>query len=94
MLCRRQIKDTAKGLVEKVYALEEGGSTALGPAVVAAVGIASNAAGSRVRLRHARHHLWLVASGIDTDSNGGVLAARLWCVPTASRTWGWVRWTR
>lgn len=42
------IKETAASLTSKVYGLSEGGATALGPAVVAAVGVASNAPGSRV----------------------------------------------
>ena len=42
------MKDTAGALVDKVYAVSEGGSTALGPAVLTAVAMASASAGSRV----------------------------------------------
>ena len=44
------VKDTAGALVDKVYAVSEGGSTALGPAVLTAVAMASASAGSRVRV--------------------------------------------
>jgi Mg-chelatase subunit ChlD len=37
-------------LVNKIYSLEENGSTALGPAMALAVGIAAKAAGSTVMI--------------------------------------------
>ena len=49
------VKDTAGALVDKVYAVSEGGSTALGPAVLTAVAMASASAGSRVRVCPASH---------------------------------------
>lgn len=44
------IKQTHKRLGEKVYSLEEGGATALGPALVVAVNIAASHPGSKVIL--------------------------------------------
>ena len=43
------ISDSADSLSDKLFKLEEGGSTALGPAVVASVALASKANGSKVR---------------------------------------------
>ena len=42
------ISDSADSLSDKLFKLEEGGSTALGPAVVASVALASKANGSKV----------------------------------------------
>eukprot|EP00038_Savillea_parva_P007332 m.169362 g.169362 ORF g.169362 m.169362 type:complete len:769 (+) comp13092_c0_seq1:110-2416(+) len=47
-LLTQPIKSSAKLLVDKVFDLEEGGQTALGPAVCAAIELASTAPGSRV----------------------------------------------
>jgi len=44
------VESTADDLTSKVFALEEGGATALGPAMAAAVGLASRKAGSRIVL--------------------------------------------
>mmetsp|Transcript_33344 Transcript_33344/g.83779 ORF Transcript_33344/g.83779 Transcript_33344/m.83779 type:complete len:826 (-) Transcript_33344:85-2562(-) len=42
------ISKSAKGLTERIFSLEEGGPTALGPALMAGVGMASRCPGSRV----------------------------------------------
>lgn len=47
-LMTQPVKSAAERLSEKVFALEEGGQTALGPAVYASVELASSAPGSRV----------------------------------------------
>jgi len=44
------VAETADGLAKKIFALEEGGATALGPAMASAVGLASRKAGSRIVL--------------------------------------------
>lgn len=44
------VNDTAEDLCKKVFALEEGGATALGPAVTAAIGLAGRKPGSRIVL--------------------------------------------
>lgn len=46
----KSVDEVGKELVEKVYALEEGGATALGPALLASVAIAGRRAGSKVVL--------------------------------------------
>ncbi|ESO94915.1 hypothetical protein LOTGIDRAFT_239470 [Lottia gigantea] len=44
----KPIKDTHKALTEKIYNLEEMGQTALGPALVVAMGLASRHVGSKI----------------------------------------------
>jgi hypothetical protein len=44
------VKDTHKAISEKLFALEEAGPTALGPALAVAAGIAGETAGSEIVL--------------------------------------------
>ncbi len=46
----RAVKDAKKDLLDKLWALEEGGQTALGPALQLAIACASSAPGSSVTL--------------------------------------------